>query len=47
MSDGNVVRVVNFATSKNLIFKSTVFPHHNIYALGLLMGKHTTRLVMS
>jgi hypothetical protein len=24
----NGVRVVNFATSKNLIVKSTTFPHH-------------------
>jgi CMP-2-keto-3-deoxyoctulosonic acid synthetase len=27
----NGVRVVNFATSKNLIFKSTMVPHHNVY----------------
>jgi hypothetical protein len=25
------VRVVNFATLKNLIFKSTTFPHHDIH----------------
>jgi hypothetical protein len=25
------VRVVNFATSKNLIVKSTMFPHRNIH----------------
>jgi hypothetical protein len=27
----NGVRVVNFATSKNLIVKSTIFPHHDIH----------------
>jgi hypothetical protein len=27
----NGVRVVNFATLKNLIVKSTTFPHHNIH----------------
>jgi hypothetical protein len=27
----NGVRIVNFATSKNLIVKSTTFPHHNIH----------------
>jgi hypothetical protein len=27
----NGVRVVNFATSKNLIVKSTMFPHHTIH----------------
>jgi exonuclease III len=31
ISNGNGVRVVNFATSKNLSQKSTIFPHHNIY----------------
>jgi hypothetical protein len=29
--DDNEVRVVNFATSKNLVFKSTMFPHHYIH----------------
>ncbi|PNF22122.1 hypothetical protein B7P43_G06799 [Cryptotermes secundus] len=35
-------RVVNFATSKDLTVKNTMFPHHNIHnALGhLLMGRH-------
>jgi hypothetical protein len=28
-SNDNGVRVVNFATSKNLIVKSTTLPHHN------------------
>jgi hypothetical protein len=30
-SNDNGVRVVNFATSKNLIVKSTTFPHRNIH----------------
>jgi endonuclease/exonuclease/phosphatase family metal-dependent hydrolase len=30
-SNNNGVRVVNFATPKNLTVKSTTFPHHNIY----------------
>jgi hypothetical protein len=30
-SDDNRVRVVNFVTSKNLIVKSTTFPHCNIH----------------
>jgi hypothetical protein len=29
-SNDNGVRVVNFATSKNLVVKSTMFPHRNI-----------------
>jgi hypothetical protein len=39
------VKVVNFATSKNLSYKSTMFPHHNIHNLHghLLMEGHTTR----
>jgi endonuclease/exonuclease/phosphatase family metal-dependent hydrolase len=31
MSNNNGVMLVNFATSKNLRVKSTVFPHRNIY----------------
>jgi hypothetical protein len=31
ISTDNEVRVVNFATSKNLIFKSTMFQHRNIH----------------
>jgi hypothetical protein len=30
-SNDNGVRVANFATSKNLIVKSTTFPHCNIH----------------
>jgi hypothetical protein len=31
ISNDNGVRVVNFATSKNLAVKSTMFPHHKIH----------------
>jgi hypothetical protein len=31
ISNDNGVRVVNFATSKNLVFKSTMFPHRKIH----------------
>jgi hypothetical protein len=31
ISNDNGVRVVNFATSKYLIVKSTMFPHRNIH----------------
>jgi hypothetical protein len=31
ISNNNGVRVVNFITSKNLIVKSTIFPHRNIH----------------
>jgi hypothetical protein len=31
ISNDNGVRVVNFATSKNLIVKRTMFPYHNIH----------------
>jgi endonuclease/exonuclease/phosphatase family metal-dependent hydrolase len=30
-SNDNVVGIVNFATSKNLVIKSTMFPHRNIH----------------
>jgi hypothetical protein len=30
-SNDNGVRVVNFPTSKNLVVKSTMFPHRNIH----------------
>jgi hypothetical protein len=30
ISNDNGVRVVNFDTSTNCTFKSTIFPHHNI-----------------
>jgi hypothetical protein len=31
ISNDNEVRIVNFATSKNLIVKSAMFPHRNIH----------------
>jgi hypothetical protein len=31
ISNDNGVRVVNFAITKNLIVKSTMFPHRNIH----------------
>jgi hypothetical protein len=31
ISNDNGIRVVNFATSKNLVVKSTMFPHHSIH----------------
>jgi hypothetical protein len=49
ISNDNGVSLVNFATSKNLRAKSTMFPHHNIhkYILGCLqMGKPTIRLTI-
>ena len=30
-SNDNVIRIVNFVTSKNLVVKSTMFPHRNIH----------------
>ena len=30
-SNDNGVRVINFATSKNLLVKSAMFPHRNIH----------------
>jgi hypothetical protein len=30
-SNDNGVRVINFATSKNLVVKSTMFPHRSIH----------------
>jgi hypothetical protein len=31
INNDNRVKGVNFATSKNLIVKSTTFPHHNVH----------------
>jgi hypothetical protein len=46
ISSDNGVRVVNFATSKNLPVKSTMSPHRNIhtFAWTSLMGRRTTKL---
>ena len=30
-SNDNGIRIINFATSKNLVFKCTMFPHQNIH----------------
>jgi hypothetical protein len=47
ISNDNGVRVVNFATSKNLTVKSTTSPYHNIYnLLGHLTGRTTTKLTI-
>jgi hypothetical protein len=44
-NNDNDVRIVNFATSKDLVVTSTMFPHRNINTPGpLLMGKFTNRL---
>ena len=47
-SNDNGVRIVNFSTSKNLVVKSTMFPHRNIHkyvacsiSIGPLVGKNT------
>jgi hypothetical protein len=47
ISNDNGIRVVNFATSKNLVVKSTMFPHRSfLNTLGpLLMKRHTTRSI--
>ena len=46
-SNDNGVRIVNFATSKNLVVKSTIFPHRNIqkYTWTSPDGKTQTRLI--
>jgi hypothetical protein len=47
ISNDNRIRLVNFATSKNLCIKSTMFPHCNIHKyVCLQMGKPTIRLTM-
>jgi hypothetical protein len=46
-SNDNSVTVVKFATSKNLVVMSKMFPHQNIhtYTWTSLMGRLTTRLI--
>ena len=47
-SNDNGVRIVNFVASKNLVVKSTMFPHRNIhkYTWTSSDGKRlTTRLI--
>ena len=42
------VRIVNFATSKALVVKSTIFSYQNISTpVPLLMGRLMVRLIMS
>jgi hypothetical protein len=47
ISNDNGVRVVNFATSKNLVMKCTMFPHHKIhkYTWTSPEERHATRLI--
>jgi len=46
-SNDNGVRIVNFATSKNLVVKSTMFPTETFISTPgpLMMGRLTTRLI--
>ena len=46
-SNGNGVRIVNFATSKNVV-KSTMFPHRNVpkYTWNSLDGETQTRMII-
>jgi hypothetical protein len=39
ISNDNGVRVVNFATSKNLTVKGTVFPHRNNHKVTWMYGR--------
>jgi hypothetical protein len=48
ISNDNGETVVNFATSKNLIGKSTMFPHHNVHNYSCTSdGKTDKRLHLS
>ena len=42
-SDGNSVRIVIFATSKNVVVKSTMIPHRNIHKYNLTSPDGKTR----
>ena len=46
-SNDNGVGIVNFAISKNVAVKSTMFPHRSIHKDNWtsLMGRYTTRLI--
>jgi hypothetical protein len=49
ISNDNGVRVLNFGTSKNLVVKSTMFPHRKIHKHTWTSPEgntHTTRLIM-
>jgi hypothetical protein len=46
ISNENGVRVVNFATSKNLVARSTMFPHRKIHKCTWISPEgNTTRLI--
>jgi hypothetical protein len=49
ISNDNGFKIANFATSKSIIVRDAVFPHHNIHKLRLLgcflMGRPTIRLI--
>jgi hypothetical protein len=49
ITNGNGVTGVMFATPRNLVFKSTRFPHRNIINThgALLKERHTTILITS
>jgi hypothetical protein len=42
ISNDNGVRVVNFTTSKNLLVKSTMFPHRKIHEYALISPEGNT-----
>jgi hypothetical protein len=46
-SSDNGVRILKFATSKNLVVKTTMFPHRNVhkYTWTSHEGRLTTRLI--
>ena len=48
-NNNNSVRIVHLATSKNLVVKTTIFPHLKFISTpgALLMGRLTTRLLTS
>lgn len=45
ISNDNGVRAANFATLKNLIIKSTMFPHHNIHKYSLNVPWYEDRII--
>jgi hypothetical protein len=42
-SNENGIRIVNFATAKNLLVESDMLPHPNITTVPILMGRITSR----
>jgi len=47
-NNDNGVRIVNFATSKNLVLKNKKFPYRNIHNTPepFRMGRNTSRLII-